>query len=392
MTENKILQIPYGTRDVLPGEARAKRVVEDKIAANFLAWGYDEVETPTFEYLDTFSLGGTGVTQESMKFLDRNNRTLVLRSDMTTPLARMVATRLDVKQYVKRLCYIANIFRYEETQAGRQCEFCQAGVELMGAKEPMADAEVLALAITSLQAAGLTDFTVSVGHAAFLKGLLEEAKLSEEKKEEVKELVLAHNAVGLEYLVKSLKLKPELKDLFSSFFFLQGNVKMLKDLTKVIKNKQSLDALKNLLDIYALTKAYGVEKCLTFDLSLIRNFDYYTGMVFEAYTPNIGFNICGGGRYDTMMKAFGQNAPATGFAMGIDRIILARRRLGTITKESSWDYFVAWKKSKQKEALVQAAKLRAKGKTVKVATHELKKADAQTRAKENNCRTLMFLE
>ena len=392
MTENKILQIPYGTRDVLPGEARAKRVVEDKIAANFLAWGYDEVETPTFEYLDTFSLGGTGVTQESMKFLDRNNRTLVLRSDMTTPLARMVATRLDVKQYVKRLCYIANIFRYEETQAGRQCEFCQAGVELMGAKEPMADAEVLALAITSLQAAGLTDFTVSVGHAAFLKGLLEEAKLSEEKKEEVKELVLAHNAVGLEYLVKSLKLKPELKDLFSSFFFLQGNVKMLKDLTKVIKNKQSLDALKNLLDIYALTKAYGVEKCLTFDLCLVRNFDYYTGMVFEAYTPNIGFNICGGGRYDTMMKAFGQNAPATGFAMGIDRIILARRRLGTITKESSWDYFVAWKKSKQKEALVQAAKLRAKGKTVKVATHELKKADAQTRAKENNCRTLMFLE
>ncbi len=392
MTENKILQIPYGTRDVLPGEARAKRVVEDKIAANFLAWGYDEVETPTFEYLDTFSLGGTGVTQESMKFLDRNNRTLVLRSDMTTPLARMVATRLDVKQYVKRLCYIANIFRYEETQAGRQCEFCQAGVELMGAKEPMADAEVLALAITSLQAAGLTDFTVSVGHAAFLKGLLEEAKLSEEKKEEVKELVLAHNAVGLEGLVKSLKLKPELKDLFSSFFFLQGHVKMLKDLTKVIKNKQSLAALKNLLDIYALAKAYGVEKYLTFDLSLIRNFDYYTGMVFEAYTPNIGFNICGGGRYDTMMKAFGQNAPATGFAMGIDRIILARRRLGTITKESSWDYFVAWKKSKQKEALVQAAKLRAKGKTVKVATHELKKADAQIRAKENNCRTLLFLE
>ena len=255
MTENKILQIPYGTRDVLPGEARAKRVVEDKIAANFLAWGYDEVETPTFEYLDTFSLGGTGVTQESMKFLDRNNRTLVLRSDMTTPLARMVATRLDVKQYVKRLCYIANIFRYEETQAGRQCEFCQAGVEVMGAKEPMADAEVLALAITSLQAAGLTDFTVSVGHAAFLKGLLEEAKLSEEKKEEVKELVLAHNAVGLEGLVKSLKLKPELKDLFSSFFFLQGHVKMLKDLTKVIKNKQSLAALKNLLDIYALAKA-----------------------------------------------------------------------------------------------------------------------------------------
>jgi len=392
MTENKILQIPYGTRDVLPGEARAKRVVEDKIAANFLAWGYDEVETPTFEYLDTFSLGGTGVTQESMKFLDRNNRTLVLRSDMTTPLARMVATRLDVKQHVKRLCYIANIFRYEETQAGRQCEFCQAGVELMGAREPMADAEVLAIAITSLEAAGLTDFTVSVGHAAFLKGLMEEAKLSEDKKEEIKELVLAHNAVGLENLVKGLRIKNNLKDLFTRFFFLQGDIKLLKELTKVVKNKQSLSALENLLDIYALAKAYNVEKYLTFDLSLIRNFDYYTGMVFEAYTPNIGFNICGGGRYDTMMEAFGQNAPATGFAMGIDRIILARRRLGTFTKESTWDYFVAWKKSKQKEALAQAAKLRDKGKTVKVATHELNRDEAQASCKENNCRTLMFLE
>jgi ATP phosphoribosyltransferase regulatory subunit len=392
MTENKILQIPYGTRDVLPGEARAKRIVEDKIAANFLAWGYDEVETPTFEYLDTFSLGGTGVTQESMKFLDRNNRTLVLRSDMTTPLARMVATRLDVKQHVKRLCYIANIFRYEETQAGRQCEFCQAGVELMGAKEPMADAEVLAIAITSLQSAGLTDFTVSVGHAAFLKGLMEEAKLSEDKKEAVKKLVLEHNAVGLENLVKALKIKPKLKELFGKFFFLQGDVKLLKELTKVVDNKQSLDALKNLLDIYALAKAYNVEKYLSFDLSLIRNFDYYTGMVFEAYTPNIGFNICGGGRYDTMMKAFGQNAPATGFAMGIDRIILARRRLGTITRESTWDYFVAWTKRKQKEALAEATKLRAKGKTVKVATHELTKEDAEVRCKENNCRTLMFLK
>ena len=392
MRENKVLQIPYGTRDVLPGEARAKRVVEDKIAANFLAWGYDEVETPTFEYLDTFSLGGTGVTQESMKFLERSNRTLVLRSDMTTPLARMVATRLDVRQHVKRLCYIANIFRYEETQAGRQCEFCQAGVELMGAKEPMADAEVLAIAITSLKAAGLTDFTVSVGHAAFLKGLMEEAKLTAEQKEEVKKLVLEHNAVGLENLVQSMKIKTKLKELFSKFFFLQGDVKLLKVLTKVVTNKQSLAALENLLDIYTLAKAYNVEKYLAFDLSLIRNFDYYTGMVFEAYTPNVGFNICGGGRYDTMMEAFGQSAPATGFAMGIDRIILARRRLGTFTKESTWDYFVAWKKRKQKEALAQALELRAKGKTVKVAMHELSKDEAQASCQENNCRTLMFLE
>lgn len=392
MVENKILQIPYGTRDILPGEARAKREVEDRIAANFLSWGYDEVETPTFEYLDTFSLGGNGVTNESMKFLDRNNRTLVLRSDMTTPLARMVATRLTNHKEIKRLFYIANIFRYEETQAGRQCEFGQAGVELIGAKEPMADAEVLAIAVTSLQAAGLTNFTLSIGHAAFLKGLMEEANLSPDQEEQIKKLVLEHNAVGLESLVSSLEMKEELKSLFSKFFFLQDGPEMLEKLLPILGNEKSKGALENLLAIYELAKAYKVEQYLSFDLSLIRNFDYYTGMVFEAYTQNIGFNICGGGRYDTMMEAFGQKSAATGFAMGIDRIILARRRLGNFDKSSLWDYFIGWSEGNEAKAIVQAGVLRAQGKSVKVGTRAFTKDKAEENCKENNCQTLVFVE
>lgn len=392
MSENKILQIPYGTRDVLPGEARAKREVEDRIAANFLSWGYDEVETPTFEYLDTFSLGGIGVTSESMKFLDRTNRTLVLRSDMTTPLARMVATRLNKANTVKRLCYIANIFRYEETQAGRQCEFCQAGVELIGAKDPMADAEVLAIAVTSLQAAGLTDFTISIGHAAFLKGLMEEAQLSVEQEEQLKKLVLEHNAVGLENYVETLKLAPSLKNMFDQFFFLQDGPELLEELLHTVTNEKSKNALQNLLDIYHLAKAYKVEKFLSFDLSLIRNFDYYTGMVFEAYTHKMGFNICGGGRYDTMMEAFGEKAPATGFAMGIDRIILARRRLGNFDKTSVWDYFVAWQQGAETKAIAQVELLRQQGKTVKLAMKASDQESAARSCTENNCQTLVFVE
>lgn len=118
MLNNKALQVPYGTRDVLPGEAGARRIIENKLASTFKAWGYDEVVTPTFEYLDTFAAAGQ-LSDSSFKFFDRRNNILLLRSDMTTPLARLVATRLNEGPAVKRLFYLANLFRYEETQAGR---------------------------------------------------------------------------------------------------------------------------------------------------------------------------------------------------------------------------------------------------------------------------------
>ena len=392
MTRNKVLQIPYGTKDVLPGEARAKREMEDKIAANFLAWGYDEVETPTFEYLDTFALGGSGVSDESMKFLDRNNRTLVLRSDMTTPLARLVATRLDTQQKVRRLCYIANIFRYEETQAGRQCEFGQAGVELMGSAEATADAEVLALAVKSMQAAGLGAFTISLGHINFLTGIMEEAKLSKENAEAVKKLVLEHNAVGLEELVATLDLPEHLQKVYERLLFLHGGPELLQQLKQLVHNEKSLGALANLEAIYLLAEAYGVADFISFDLSLIRNFDYYTGMVFEAYTAKLGFNICGGGRYDTMMQSFGKACPATGFAMGIDRIILALERQKAFNVASVWDVYVAYAANKVAEAIKRAMTFRAQGKTVKVATYAMKPEEANRLAKLNNCQSLAYVD
>ncbi|MDD4321033.1 MAG: ATP phosphoribosyltransferase regulatory subunit [Acidaminococcaceae bacterium] len=392
MTKSKVLQIPYGTKDILPGEARAKRRMEDKIAANFLSWGYDEVATPTFEYLDTFSIGNGGVSEESMKFLDRNNRTLVLRSDMTTPLARLVATRLNAEKSLKRLFYIANIFRYEETQAGRQCEFCQAGVELMGAAEPTADAEVLALAIASLQAAGLVDFTLSLGHIDFLAGLMEEAQLNENEAETIKKAVLEHNAVGLEQVIKQLNLAPELQDIFNRLLFLHGGEELIASLLKTVKNAKSRAALHNLAAIYKLTKEYGVAKFISLDLSLNRNLDYYTGMVFEVYTENMGFNICGGGRYDKMMQSFGQDCPATGFAMGINRIMLVLERQHKLSISSEWDVFVAWKQTKLEGAIKRATELRTQGKTVKMSMTETTEKQAMELQRLNRCNSLVYIK
>lgn len=229
MSNSTVLRIPYGTKDILPGDARMKRELEDRIAGNFLSWGYDEAITPTIEYADTFALSGAGISDESMRFMDRNNRTVMLRSEMTTPLARMVATRLKNDRGVKRLFYIANVFRHEQTQAGRQCEFSQAGIEMIGAEAPMADAEVLALAVSSLKAAGLQDFLISIGHSAFLAGLMEEAKLTEKQADFVKTMILSHNAVGLEEAAERF-IPKELKDLFRDLLYLQGGRDLLDTL------------------------------------------------------------------------------------------------------------------------------------------------------------------
>ena len=385
-----VLRIPYGTRDILPGEARAKREIEDKIANNFLSWGYDEAITPTFEYADTFALSGAGISEESMRFMDRSNRTLMLRSEMTTPLARMVATRLKNDKGVKRLFYIANVFRHEQTQAGRQCEFSQAGIELIGAEAPMADAEVLALAVESLKAAGLQDFLISIGHSGFLAGLMEDAKLTKKQGDFVKRMILSHNAVGLEEAAERFIPKP-LKDIFRDLLYLQGGRDLLDSLEARVSNPRSLDALKNLKAIYKLAESYGVAPYLSFDLSLIRNFDYYTGMVFEAYAPQIGFNICGGGRYDHMMEAFGDPEPATGFAMGIDRIILSLRRDGRLTMDSKWDIYVAWAPGCQAKAIQKAMELRAGGKNVKVATNALTPEEAAKACAANRCEAVAYV-
>jgi ATP phosphoribosyltransferase regulatory subunit len=271
----------------------------------------------------------------------------------------MVATRLDDGR-LNRISYLANIFRYEEAQAGRQCEFSQAGIELMGAAEPAADAEVLALAVSSLQVAGLQDFTVSLGHSDFIAGLLEEAGLNAAQAEDLKDIVLSHNMVGLETLLSTLDIKSDLQALFRRLLLLHGDLGMLRELKKTVGNDKSRMALENLEEIYALAEEYGVAGFISFDLGLIRNFDYYTGMVFEVYTPGMGFPICGGGRYDKMMEAFGKSCPATGFAAGIDRIMLVLARRDKLQTQTEWDYYVAWREGRLPQAIVRVMDLRAK--------------------------------
>lgn len=387
---NKVYQVPYGTKDVLPGEMKTRRSIENAIISVFDNWGYDEVKTPDFEYVDTFGAAGA---KGDFRFFDRSNNLLVLRNDMTAPIARLTATRLQGGERIKRLCYLANLYRYEEIQAGRQCEFEQAGVEMLGASGAAADAEVIVLAAQAMQAAGLKKFAISLGHVDFINGLAEEAGFDAAQLVQLKACLRRHDAVAMQELADAMEnIRPEIKQLFADFLFLQGGVGLLERLEQIVTNEKALGALADLRRIYELVQAYGAAEYLSFDLGLYRSLDYYTGMLFEIYLPEMGYPVAGGGRYDKMMQRFGLHCPATGFALGVDRVLLALERNGVAQNTRSWDVLVAWSAGKLPEAIAKATALRSEGRSVKLLTEATDLQGAALAVKEYACKSLVYVE
>lgn len=368
-----LLPTAYGTRDIIALEAYNKRIMETNIANIFIKWGYQEVITPTYEFLDTFNIGtDKGMDAQSIKFFDRNNKTLVLRPDMTAPLARLVSTRLyQSSTPVHKLFYIANVFRHEQTQSGRQCEFYQAGVECFGISSPLADAEIIALAIESIKSTGLTQFTINLGHVDFINGLLSELDLDVLQRAEIQELINNKNAVGLSEILEQSSGCEEILLTLKNILFLKGDIQFLQNLRSKIKNTTSLAALDNLLAIYQLLTAYKLENYIVFDLGLARDMEYYSGMVFEGYTADLGYSLCGGGRYDRLMDSFGLNCSATGFALGIERITLLLARQGLLQKPAARKVLIAWSQNSLDKAIQQASFFQNKGYITTLAAHEL---------------------
>ncbi|MDO4177590.1 MAG: ATP phosphoribosyltransferase regulatory subunit [Phascolarctobacterium sp.] len=385
---NKVYQVPYGTKDILPGEMKARRKIENSIINVFDKWGYDEVQTPDFEYVETF--GSTG-DESNFRFFDKANKLLMLRTDMTAPIARLAATRLESGEKIKRLCYLANLYRYEEIQAGRQCEFEQAGVELLGASGPAADAEIIVLAAEAFKAAGIENFAISIGHVDFVNGLAREAGFNEDETQELKACLRRHDAVAIYEMARRMQnISQEIQKLFADFVFLQGGIELIDRVAKIVKDERSLAALENLRKIYELLEAYGASKYISFDLGLYRSFNYYTGMLFEMYLPEMGYPVAGGGRYDKMMKGFGMDCPATGFALGVDRLMLALSRLGQ-KNNRSWDALVAFPEGKLQAAIQKATALRAEGKSVKLATEAMTLEEAAKESQALCCTSLVYI-
>ncbi len=316
------VQTPKGTKDFLPVDVKRKRFIQHHLTEFYESHGYHEIITPTIEFYDSLVQGDGPHMAESMyRFIDREGQTLALRPDVTTPIARVVATRYQGAQLPLKFFYSANVFRYGDLQAGRRREFYQMGVELIGQSGPETDSEIIALAIESMQAVGLKSFRFDLGHVNYFSGLVEAAKLPQSVSRRIREALLRKDYVALRELVQASPMAEPLRRLFHRLPQLRGSEAVLDAALEAAPNYTSRQAAENLKVIYSSLAAKGLEQYVQIDFSLVKDLDYYTGLIFEGYTSDLGFTICDGGRYDNLIDQFGYSCPATGFAFGIERMM-----------------------------------------------------------------------
>lgn len=388
-----ILETPYGTRDFLPKEAAAKRVIENRLLKLFADCGYEEVVTPTMEYLETLAMSsGRTIETNLFKMFDLSNRTLALHHEMTTPIARLAVSRLKDAPLPIKLSYNTSVFRFRRNQPGRQCEFYQAGVELLGVSNAFADAEIIALAAQSLQVAGLKEFTICLGQVEFANGLMEQNNLPNNIQMQIKNAIERHDIVELERIVDAQNLNRDAAESLRQIPKLHGGVEILDTAREMVDNRKSVRAIDNLAEIYKLAEVYGIADKIAFDLGIIRDFEYYTGMVFEAYAPDVGYSLAGGGRYDHMLKDFGLACPATGFALGIERILMAREQQGISEYDRARDIYLGYSEGQAEAAIRKASELRANGKVVEVALSAQSHDDAEKSQIDKGYSELIYLE
>lgn len=318
------LHTPNGVNDILPEECTRKKEIQDTLWSVFAAFGYREVETPTFEYYDCFSGVDGQISQEGMfKFFDEQGRILTLRPDITTSIARMAATKQSDEIRPLRYCYTGNVFRIDRTEGVRQREFTQSGIELIGSYNPEADAEVIAASIEAALASGIEELHMEIGQVAFFAGLTEQAGLENSDIEKLRERIDAKDTMGIEAIIKNLDIDDDIKELMTKLPYLFGGLEVLDEADVSGLNEKSKNALINIRRIYELLCLYGLEDYISIDLGMLQSIDYYTGSIFKCYTHGVGFPICAGGRYDTLMEKFGEKEGAVGVAFGINRVISA---------------------------------------------------------------------
>ena len=309
---------PAGTRDVLPDEMREIRAISDRLRAAFERAGYGEVWTPALEYEEVLARGDERAAGAGYRLFDENGHVLVLRSDMTIPIARVVASRLRDATPPIRLSYLAHAYRAVQHGPRQSREFLQAGVELVGASAPEGDAEVVALVIGALEEAGLGRHRIGLGDASLYRGVLEGLDVPEDERHPLMEALARRDLVGVEARVRRLGLPGDARRLLTTLPTLRGGPEVLERADGPVAA-----AAENLRACHELLAARGMADRVIFDLGLVRELGYYTGAVFELYDPAVGFAIGGGGRYDELLGRFGRPLPACGVALDLERVHMA---------------------------------------------------------------------
>jgi ATP phosphoribosyltransferase regulatory subunit len=317
--------IPSGTRDVLPEETREVRAITDALRAVFERRDYGEVYTPALEYESVLARADMAEARPAYRVFDETGAVLVLRSDMTVPIARVVATRYADSETPLRFCYFAHTYRGVRPQRGQLREVLQAGIELIGAPAPQGTAEALAVLCASLQAVGLEDFRIGVGDASLFPALMESLRVEESVRDELLHTLVRRNFVELEQRLGEAGVTGEAAELLLEVPQRRGGAELLADTPA-----PAVEAVTGMRRVYELLEPDVAERVI-FDLGLVRNIGYYTGAVFEVYDPALGAPIGGGGRYDELLGRFGRSLPAVGFALYLDSLheALAGEERGT---------------------------------------------------------------
>lgn len=358
----ELLHTPEGVRDVYGKECARKLTIENKINNIFNLYGFHNVQTPTFEFFDIFNKERGSVPSKNLyKFFDREGNTLVLRPDLTPSIARIAAKNyMDVNVPIK-LCYNANTYINNSELQGKLKEITQLGCELIGDDSVEADAEMVALVVNSLKSSGFDKFLVEIGQVDFYKGLLEECGFEDDVEEELRVRIENKNFFGVEELLDSKDIPSNVKDTFLKLPSLFGSSDVLDKAKELATNEKSLKAIEKLEEVYSILVDYGVADYISFDLGMLSNFNYYTGIIFKAYTYGTGDAIVAGGRYDKLLSQFGKDSAAIGFAVYMDQLLMA---MSSQKMEGDTDYayeVLIYDTELRKTALQLATGLREKG-------------------------------
>jgi ATP phosphoribosyltransferase regulatory subunit len=342
-------------------------------------WGYRHVITPLVENMDVLELGlGAEQRRRLFKFSDARGEVVALVGERTVPVARLVAGKLRGAALPLRLCYAGPVVSTDEARFQQRRETYQVGAELIGAAGPVADAEVIALAARCMEATGIRRYQIDVGHAEFFLGIMDAVRLPDSAKAEVRSALAARDFVALEAVLDATALRSAEHELLLRFPALRGGPEILEAAGGLVRNRRSEAALNQLARVRELLVAHGIGEVVNLDLGAIRDFDYYTGIIFEGYGPEFGRPVAQGGRYDGLLERFGRPAPATGFMVQLDFVTEMLTRASRPPALPRLDAALAWNRHGLAAALRLGATLRLFGMRAVVDTEPRSPSEARS--------------
>ena len=393
--KRQLLHTPEGVRDIYNDECEKKLILQDDLLKVQKQYGYHPIQTPTFEFFDTFGREiGTTPSKDLYKFFDREGNTLVLRPDITPSIARCAAMYFSEDNMPIRLCYMGNTFLNNSSYQGRLKESTQLGAELLGDSTVDADAEIIAMVNDCLKKAGLKEFQLSVGHAEFFRGLTDAAGLNEEQEEELHDLISNKNYFGVTEFAETLNLNDNLKALFGMLGNLYTGADELQSAKKyAAAYPRILTAIERLEELHQVLKIYGIDKYVSVELGIVSNYQYYTGIIFAGYTFGSGEPIVKGGRYDELLTYFGKESASIGFAIVIDQLMAALSRQKIEIPVQYQNELIIYDAKMRSEAIKKAVELRADGGNVELMARDISKTekDYRTYAAQNHFVNVTFM-